>query len=129
MIDPVCLVHGLRRSEHVCLYCQLCYKSLTVEECSYLPDGTQHDVCVPCATHEQEMLIRAAKGLPPFDKSIPDDLDGGPGRELVSALTPIVNRVDERHQAEGGGTRHWIRDYFLPELSAAGWTIHRKSSS
>ncbi len=54
---------------------------------------------------------------------IPDDLDNGIGRELVNALTPLVRAADERHSVEGGGTRHWVRDYFLPELRAAGWTI------
>ena len=59
--DPVCLVHGKRQSEHECLYCCLCFKSLTKDECSYLPDGTQQDVCVPCAEAEQAMLVKLAQ--------------------------------------------------------------------
>jgi hypothetical protein len=50
--DPVCVIHGKRRSEHDCLYCCLCFKTLTVEECHVLPDGTREDVCVDCATEE-----------------------------------------------------------------------------
>ena len=60
-IDPVCAIHGKRMSEHECLYCCLCFKSLTREECSYLPDGTQTDVCVPCALEEREALIALAQ--------------------------------------------------------------------
>lgn len=72
-IDPVCLFHGKRRSEHECLYCCLCFKTLTRDECSYLPDGTQQDVCVPCAEQEREYgmgLARAAlrAGLKPEAK-------------------------------------------------------------
>jgi hypothetical protein len=29
MIDPVCLFHGQKLSEHECLYCCLCFKVLT----------------------------------------------------------------------------------------------------
>jgi hypothetical protein len=50
--DPVCLIHGKRKSEHHCLYCCLCFKSLTVEECHLLSDGTREDVCNECAEME-----------------------------------------------------------------------------
>lgn len=61
VIDPVCLIHGKRRSEHECLYCCLCFRSLTREECSYLPNGSQVDICVPCAEDEQAILIEIAQ--------------------------------------------------------------------
>jgi hypothetical protein len=57
--DPVCAMHGKRWSEHEggrCLYCCQCFKSLTPEECSVLPDGSRVDVCVPCALREAEMI-------------------------------------------------------------------------
>lgn len=60
-IDPVCVIHGKRRSEHECLYCCLCFKDLAPEKCSYLPNGTQVDVCVPCAEAEQAVLIDLAR--------------------------------------------------------------------
>jgi len=47
-LDPVCLFHGLKRSEHVCLFCCLCFEDLTPEECNLLPDGTREDVCHNC---------------------------------------------------------------------------------
>jgi hypothetical protein len=59
--DPVCAFHGKRRSEHRCLVCSLCFKDLTPGECSYQPDGSQVDVRVPCAEHEQAMLIKIAQ--------------------------------------------------------------------
>ena len=52
VIDPVCAFHGLRRSEHLCLYCCLCFEILTLEECSVLPDGSKVDICKPCAEEE-----------------------------------------------------------------------------
>lgn len=52
MIDPVCLVHHKRLSEHECLYCCLCFKPLTPDECNELPDGTREDVCKECAALE-----------------------------------------------------------------------------
>lgn len=51
-IDPVCIFHGKRWSEHQCLYCALCYRDLTPEECHVLPDGSREDVCNDCAAYE-----------------------------------------------------------------------------
>ena len=50
----VCLIHGLKFSEHICLYCCLCFKSLTPEECSTNKDGTKEDVCKKCNEEEYE---------------------------------------------------------------------------
>lgn len=55
-IDPTCLIHGKKMSEHDCLYCCLCFKSLTPEECHVLPDGQKEDVCIPCAAKEKAHL-------------------------------------------------------------------------
>jgi hypothetical protein len=55
-VDPVCLIHGKKMSEHECLYCCLCYKPLTISECNILPNGNREDVCVPCAQEEQLRL-------------------------------------------------------------------------
>lgn len=40
-------------SEHICLYCCLCFKSLTPKECNVRADGAKEDVCKPCAVKEQ----------------------------------------------------------------------------
>lgn len=56
-IDPVCFLHGKRWSEHEggrCLYCCLCFKALTPEECNTLPDGSKEDVCIECAELERK---------------------------------------------------------------------------
>ncbi len=58
-LDPVCIIHGKKRSEHVCLYCCLCFKILTPEECHELPDRTREDVCVACA--DLERMAKARK--------------------------------------------------------------------
>lgn len=55
-IDPVCLIHGKRLSEHHCLYCCLCFRSLTVQECHVLASGEREDVCNECAAHEVATL-------------------------------------------------------------------------
>lgn len=41
----------------------------------------------------------------------------------LSKLTQIVRAADEQFEREGGGTRHWVRDCFLPGLEAAGLKI------
>lgn len=60
-IDPVCVFHGKRWSEHEggrCLYCCLCFRTLTVEECHVQSDGQKIDMCDECATLEQQMRER-----------------------------------------------------------------------
>lgn len=52
-LDPVCIIHGKKMSEHACLYCCLCFKSLMPEECNVRDDGQKEDVCKPCAAHEK----------------------------------------------------------------------------
>lgn len=54
--DPVCLIHGLKYSEHHCLYCCLCYRPLTEEECNVNDDGEKEDVCKECAKQEKRRL-------------------------------------------------------------------------
>ena len=51
-IDPVCILHGKKASEHefgFCLYCCLCWKTLTPDTCHVKADGVKEDVCKPCA--------------------------------------------------------------------------------
>lgn len=53
--EPVCLIHGLAWREHAggrCLFCCLCFRELTVEECHVQADGTRIDVCDDCAAKE-----------------------------------------------------------------------------
>jgi hypothetical protein len=60
VLDPVCLFHGKRRSEHICLYCCLCclcFRNLTFEECHVTEDGDTIDVCRPCATEEAVNIV------------------------------------------------------------------------
>jgi len=48
IIDPFCAHHGKRLSEHEggrCLYCCICYKELTPEECVVDIAGDKWDVC------------------------------------------------------------------------------------
>lgn len=54
-IDPVCLFHGKRWSEHEygrCLYCCLCFNILTLDECATTVDGDKTDVCEECYAME-----------------------------------------------------------------------------
>lgn len=47
-IDPVCAIHGKRQSEHDggrCLYCCICFRPLTPEECAVDAEGSKWDVC------------------------------------------------------------------------------------
>jgi hypothetical protein len=54
-LDPVCLMHGQRKSQHLCLYCSICYESLTLDQCYQDSDGQRWDICKPCAAREQEV--------------------------------------------------------------------------
>jgi len=54
-IDPVCFIHGKKMSEYQCLYCCLCFKSLTLDECNVRSDGKNEDVCKECAKKEKEL--------------------------------------------------------------------------
>jgi hypothetical protein len=54
--DYVCLIHGKRASEHDCLYCCLCFRPLTPDECNVNEQGNKEDVCVPCARMERARL-------------------------------------------------------------------------
>ena len=42
----------IANSEHDCLYCCLCFKTLTLKECSVGRDGKREDVCTECADLE-----------------------------------------------------------------------------
>ena len=47
-IDPVCAIHGKPQSEHEggrCLYCCICFKPLTLDECAIDANGQKWDVC------------------------------------------------------------------------------------
>lgn len=47
-IDPVCAFHGKKWSEHeggVCLYCCICFTTLTPAECAVDIEGQKHDTC------------------------------------------------------------------------------------
>ena len=63
-IDPVCLAHGLRASEHEhgrCLYCCICFKQLTPMTCAVDEDGQKWDVCQgPCAV--EAGILRPPRG-------------------------------------------------------------------
>ena len=54
MIDPMCLIHGKRMSEHVCLYCCMCFKPLKPDQCNVREDGLKEDVCIDCAKRERD---------------------------------------------------------------------------
>lgn len=49
--DPVCAIHGKRLSEHKCLYCCLCFASLTPDQCITRSNGTR--VCAVCDAMER----------------------------------------------------------------------------
>jgi hypothetical protein len=55
-VDPVCLFHGMRWSEHPggrCLYCCICFEPLTVGDCWRDQEGVAWDICGPCALAER----------------------------------------------------------------------------
>lgn len=54
-IDPVCVFHGLRQSEHECLFCDLCFRSdLTPDTCYQDKEGVRWSLCWECGLFEKE---------------------------------------------------------------------------
>lgn len=48
MIDPVCLFHGKKASEHHCLFCCICFKTLSISECYIDLNKQRWDMCKNC---------------------------------------------------------------------------------
>lgn len=46
-----------------------------------------------------------------------------PDEALIVAVTRVVRAADEAFEKDGGSSRHWVRDHFLPGLEAAGLKI------
>ena len=56
-MDPTCLFHGKKWSEHEygqCLYCCLCFRELTPESCTRNYQGQLEDICVECRAQEEK---------------------------------------------------------------------------
>ncbi len=66
--DPVCLIHGKRASEHQCLYCSICFRSLTPDECDVNAEGEKTDLCKVCGAQE--------RGFAQAIEAVADILDG-----------------------------------------------------
>lgn len=47
-------------------------------------------------------------------------------QELINLLTRLVREADRDHEQAGGGTRHWVRDCFLPAIKRNGYEIELK---
>lgn len=43
--------------------------------------------------------------------------------EAVDVVTRVCREADSWFVADGGSTRHWARDHFLPALRAEGYVI------
>lgn len=58
-VDPVCLVHGKRWSDHDggrCLYCSICFKPLAPDECAVDSAGQKWDLCKGQCAREAGVL-------------------------------------------------------------------------
>jgi predicted metal-dependent phosphotriesterase family hydrolase len=54
------------------------------------------------------------------------DWESEEGHDAICEIRNAAWRADASLKREGGTTRHWVRDHFIPELEAAGFTIVRK---
>jgi hypothetical protein len=64
-LDPVCAIHGKRWSEHDggrCLYCCICYRPLTHDECAVDGDGDRWDVCAGACAAEAGIVEQGLAG-------------------------------------------------------------------
>lgn len=46
-----------------------------------------------------------------------------PSDRMLDAITRAVRGADRQFEREGGSSRHWVRDCFLPELNALGLIV------
>mgnify|MGYP001024158143 CR=1 FL=1 len=51
----------------------------------------------------------------------PEPEDWTEDYEIINAVTLVVRQADV--EFEGGSSRHWVRDWFLPLLAKAGWRV------
>ncbi len=58
VIDPVCVFHGKKHSQHDCLYCGLCFEDLTPEECTPNDEGELENICAECRRMENAEMER-----------------------------------------------------------------------
>jgi hypothetical protein len=42
---------------------------------------------------------------------------------IAAGVTRIVREADDAFQRAGGGSRHWVRECFLPTLKHYGWDV------
>lgn len=69
-------------------------------------------------------LLAALSGVPTNERETVDGYDwADENDETYRALVSAIRAADESHQREGGGTTHWVREHFIPELSSRGLTI------
>jgi hypothetical protein len=47
-------------------------------------------------------------------------------RALIQAITAIVREADQQFEREGGSSRHWVRDHFLPLLEREGYELRQR---
>jgi hypothetical protein len=50
-------------------------------------------------------------------------IDQSEDHQFVRDIAMIVRDADLKFESEGGSTRHWVRDYFLPKLNSKGYVI------
>lgn len=63
MIDPVCLFHGKKWSEHEggrCLYCCICFDTNPPSGWWVDEGGTTWDICNDCQKLEEEAKLRSS---------------------------------------------------------------------
>lgn len=74
MIDPVCLFHGKKQSEHDCLFCCLCFETLTPETCHEDEHGIKWDICKQCdymekVAHYEELVNNFARIVDEYEST------------------------------------------------------------
>jgi hypothetical protein len=90
------------------------------------------DACeaLDCLRAEVERLREALRA--DYDEALagsplvlgePFDWDSREGFDRIRAITAVVREADRAFEREGGSSRHWVRDQFLPRLEDAGMTV------
>lgn len=66
IIDPVCMIHGMKWSEHRhgrCIYCGLCFVPLEDDECWVDSKGQKWDMCRECGDLDHYLSVNRSDKL------------------------------------------------------------------
>lgn len=134
-VEPTCYGVLLCDADDASAYCEICGHIRSEHQVAAVADDEGPDTaeirCRHCGEdvrlidddwldRETGMTCDRPEGFP-TQKHEP--LEQGEDAVLVAAITAIVREADRAFEKAGGGSRHWVRECFLPMLNAGGFEV------